>query len=156
MIVDLILRLIVIVTAFMVATMVTAVMVFYTLRGPIASVGRRAGQAVSGVDDLESSMDAVLTLLEVFASLVGGFTLTAALIPAVMIIVLAEIMRLRSWMLYVLGGGVAMGMAAAVQGMDFSLIDLAFPDFTLSLVSSGFVGGGIYWLLAGRRAGIRM
>jgi len=156
MIIDLILRLIVIVIAFMVATTATAIMVFYTLRGPIASLGREAGRAVSGIDDLETSLDAVLTLLEVFASLVGGFTLTAALIPAVIVIILGEVMRLRSWMLYVLGGGVAMGMAAAVQGFDFELIDLAFPDFTLSLVSSGFVGGGIYWLLAGRRAGIRL
>ena len=155
MIVDLFLRLTVIFIAFMVSTMVTAVMVFYTLRGPIAEMGRSAGGAVSDLDDLESSFDALMTLMEVFASLIGGVTLTAALVPAVLIIMAGEIMRLRSWMVYVLGGGVAMGLAAAVQGLNFHLIDLALPGFALSMVSSGFVGGGIYWLLAGRRAGIR-
>ena len=156
MIVDLFLRITVIVIAFMVSTAVTAVMVIYTLRGPVAAAGRSAGRAASGMDDLESSLDALLTIFEVIASLVGGFTLTAALVTAVIVIVAGEIMRLRSWMYYVLGGGVAMGLAAAVQGLDFQLIDLALPGFALSLVSSGFVGGGVYWLLAGRRAGIRL
>lgn len=156
MIFDLVLRVIVICIAFMVSITVTLIMLVFTLRGPVAEIGRSAGQSYSGIDDMDTAIDAIFTILEVFAKLVGGVTLSAMLLPAIAVIIIGEAMRLRSWIYYVLGGGVALGMGAAVQGLDFELIDFALPGFALSLVSSGFVGGAAYWLLAGRRAGIRL
>ena len=155
MIVDLILRLFLVFIAFVVSMAVAAIMLFFTLQGPLAAVGRTASQAMAEPDDWEAGLDQVLTLFEVIAKLIGGFTLTAALIPAVILIAAGEIMHIRSWMYYVLGGGVSLGLAAAVQGLDFGLLDMALPGFALSLVSSGFAAGAIYWLLTGRRAGVR-
>lgn len=156
MLVDWFLRLTVIFIAFLVSIMTTAAVAFYTLQGPIAASTRSINRSVNEVfspGHFEAGLDRVLTLLEIIGAVIGGTTLTAALLTAVALIILGEALGLRSWMYYVLGGGLVMGMAAAIQGFDFALIDMAVPGFALSLVAAGFAGGGVYWFLAGRRAG---
>jgi hypothetical protein len=155
LLVDLVLRLFVIAIAFVCAAASTAVALFFTLRGPLAAAGRAIGEAGNSIETVESAFDAVLTLVEVFARLAGGVTMTAALATALVAILLAELFRFRSWIYHVLAGGLAMGAAAAVQGFDLDLIDIALPGFAVSLVAAGFVGGAVYWLLAGRRSGLR-
>lgn len=154
MIVDVLLRLVVISVGLVFAGAATVVALFFTLRGPIAAAGRAAGDAAAATSDFESSLDAVLALMRIFGAMVGGFTMTTALAVALAAIVVAEVVRVRSWLYYVVGGGVALGAAAAVQGLDLALLDVALPGFAISLVAAGFIGGAVYWFIAGRRAGI--
>ena len=92
-----------------------------------------------------------------------------ALLPAVVVLGITEILGRRDWLTYALGGG-AVGIAVAavfwqagrVPGTpdpaDFGFqqqIDpaLASPAFLGLLVGGGVVGGLAYWLVAGRLAG---
>lgn len=155
MLFDTIVRLVIIAIGFAFATMATVIALFFTLRGPIADASRTVGRAGHDLESFEAGFDAVMTLIEVFASLVGGMTQTIVLTVAFLAILAAEFLRIRSWIYHILAGGAAMGAAAAAQGPDLDLLDIALPGFVISLVSAGFVGGAVYWLLAGRRSGIR-
>ena len=85
-----------------------------------------------------------------FARTVGP-ALTA--LPAVIAVVAGEVMRVRSWMYYVLAGGLALAaipILAAPETADLSTI-LASHTMTI-FATAGFAGGLLYWLLAGARA----
>ena len=159
MIVDLIFRVIVIAISLICAIAATVVALAFTLQGPIADAGR----ALSGpttrsgdpIDDLEAAFNGLMNFVDIIAAIASGVTLTAALGAAVIAVLLAELMRIRTWLYHVPAGGVAMAAALAAGGFDLSLAGVALPGFAVSLVAAGFVGGGVYWLLAGRRAGLR-
>ena len=71
-------------------------------------------------------------------------------LPALVAVVAGEVLRLRSWMYYVLAGGAALAVVpllAAPQGADLTAI-AASPYMTI-FAAAGFAGGFIYWLLAG-------
>jgi hypothetical protein len=76
-------------------------------------------------------------------------------LPAVLAIVLAEGLALRSAVIYgVIGAALALAMA---YGLDFAGY-IASPDFDLArnrevFAAAGIAGGLVYWLVAGRRAG---
>jgi hypothetical protein len=74
-----------------------------------------------------------------------------ALLPALLVIVLAEGFALRSSVLYaVLGGALALGF-----GLDFAGY-IAEPGVARErevFAAAGIAGGFVYWLLAGRNAG---
>jgi hypothetical protein len=85
-----------------------------------------------------------------FAGTVGP-ALTA--LPALVAVVAGEALRIRSWMYYVLAGGVALAVVpllAAPQGAD--LTKIAASHYMTIFATAGFAGGFIYWLLAGARA----
>jgi len=79
-----------------------------------------------------------------------------AMLPALLVIALAEGLALRSILVYaVLGGALAL---ALTYGLDFAGY-IETPDSHLArghevLAASGIAGGLVYWLIAGRRAGI--
>lgn len=86
------------------------------------------------------------TLLLAFAlaAWAGAF----ACVPALVAIVIAEVFGWRSLLFYLLAGG-AIGLGYA----------LAFPEpagtgAARIHLAAGLVGGGVYWLLAGRSAGL--
>ena len=60
------------------------------------------------------------------------------------VVVTGEVARIRSALFYVAGGG---GAAAAIP-LLIKETALNWPVFA----TAGFVGGAVYWLLAGRRA----
>ena len=74
-------------------------------------------------------------------------------LPALLVIVVGEIARLRSILYYIAGGGVA---AAAIpvlayfsyMNVPFMWNNTAWPVFA----TAGFFGGFTYWLIAGRNA----
>jgi len=78
-----------------------------------------------------------------------------ALLPAMLVIALAEGFAWRSIVIYgVLGGALALSLS---YGLDFAGY-VGDPDSLLSrerevLAASGITGGFVYWLFAGRRAG---
>jgi len=80
---------------------------------------------------------------------------TVAVLPALLVIALAEGFAWRSVVLYgSLGGGLALALG---YGIDFAGY-AAGPDQLLTrqrevLAASGIAGGLVYWLVAGRRAG---
>lgn len=85
-----------------------------------------------------------------FARTVGP-ALTA--LPALIAVVAGEIMHVRSWMYYVLAGGLALAaipVLAAPDTVDLSSI-IASHAMTI-FATAGFAGGLVYWLLAGARA----
>ena len=83
-----------------------------------------------------------------FAGTVGP-ALTA--LPALSAVVAGEVMRIRSWMYYVLAGGLSLAaipILAAPETADSILASHAMTIFA----TAGFAGGLLYWLLAGARA----
>jgi hypothetical protein len=85
-----------------------------------------------------------------FARTVGP-ALTA--LPALIAVVAGEVMRVRSWMYYVLAGGLSLAaipILAVPETADLATI-LASQTMTI-FATAGFAGGLLYWLLAGARA----
>lgn len=81
--------------------------------------------------------------------LTTGFTI----IPALLLVIVGEIARIRSSLYYIVGGGAALAamplLARVGQSGGFVL-----PDETVLQVfaAAGFAGGFVYWLVAGRTA----
>jgi hypothetical protein len=74
-------------------------------------------------------------------------------LPGVIAVVAGEVLRIKSWMYYVLAGGASLAaipILAAPPGADLTAI-LASQYMTI-FAAAGFAGGFVYWLLAGARA----
>ena len=86
-----------------------------------------------------------------------GLVVTFALLPAVLVIVVSEVARMRSFIYYCVGG--ALVALAAYYGADISVqlentTDVTPVANTLQLAAAaGILGGLAYWLIAGRNAG---
>ena len=80
--------------------------------------------------------------------------------PALVANVIGEALHIRSWMYHVLAGGAALLADAAARRhsprLAIALADLlvALParQYMTIFAAAGFVGGFVYWLLAGRNA----
>ena len=91
----------------------------------------------------------------VFGIVLFAKTVTPALtvLPALVAVVIGEVLRLRSWMYYVPAGGAALAVVpllAAPPGADLTAI--AASHYMTIFAAAGFAGGFIYWLLAGARS----
>jgi hypothetical protein len=82
-----------------------------------------------------------------FTLYVGGFSFLPALLAAVV----AEIFRIRSILYDIVVGG-ALGFAAQ-QFTGFAAFEPQ-GQMLVVLLGAGFAGGLVYWLIAGRLAGI--
>lgn len=74
-----------------------------------------------------------------------------AFVPAAVAVVLAEAFGWRSALFWMLFGG-----AVAAVGYEFPFAAGAAPgdnDYRLAFIAAGFVGGFVYWLIAGRLSG---
>jgi hypothetical protein len=118
-----------------------AVLVSLGLEVTTQTLSRQAGE----FDKLEILVDMGFGVLTVAAA--------ASVLPALLIVAVGEIVRIRSVLYYVVGGGAAMALLPA-------LTRLAGPDSAASMpirvwtvmATAGFAGGLVYWLVAGRRA----
>jgi len=94
---------------------------------------------------------AVWWIVGIGAAIIGG----VAMLPTLIVIVLAEGFALRSVVLYAaLGGALAL---ALFYGLDFAGY-VGTPDSFMArerqvLAAAGIAGGLVYWLFAGRTAG---
>ena len=91
----------------------------------------------------------------IFGMVLFAGTVTPALnaLPALIGVVAGEVLRIRSWMYYVLVGGASLAaipILAAPDPADLPRI-IASPYMTI-FAAAGFAGGFVYWLLAGARA----
>ncbi len=80
------------------------------------------------------------------APLIGGL----AALPALIAIILAELLSWRSVLAYLVAGGAA-GLAATLLAYGGAEA-IGFGDVQLSM-TAGIIGGLAYWLVAGRTAG---
>ena len=91
----------------------------------------------------------------VFGIVLFAAAVTPALtaLPAVLAVVVGEVLRVRSWIYYVLAGGVALAAIPLLAGMpDDGMPSVPAGEYMTIFVAAGFAGGFIYWLLAGARA----
>ena len=80
------------------------------------------------------------------APLIGGL----AALPALVVIVLAELLSWRSVLAYLVAGGVT-GLSAYLL-VDGAATPISDTDAQLAM-AAGIIGGLAYWLFAGRTAG---
>lgn len=72
-----------------------------------------------------------------------------SVLPALLVVVYGEVARRRGLLYYVVGGG----LAAVVLPVLASPVGTSFNSEALAgFATAGFVGGLVYWLLAGRNA----
>jgi hypothetical protein len=136
-------RIIVIFFAFMVAAMAAGIVLAIGIVGP---------------DWAGADADPFERVTFFFVSFVAtSFAGAAATLPALVLIVFSEIARMRSFIYYGVAGAVV-GLAAYF-GSDVSsrldnTTDMVPVGHALQLAAAaGIIGGLVYWLIAGRRAG---
>ncbi len=87
-----------------------------------------------------------------------SFVGTTAFIPAVILIAIAETFDIRSIFYYAIGGGLIAALAWFSSDISLRLentTDISPVGYGLQLVAAaGIIGGFVYWLLAGRKAGL--
>jgi hypothetical protein len=116
----------------------------------ILSLGQeRIVQAVSGRGPDEVTLGAGFDLLRLAAT----FASVQTLLPALLLVIVGEVARIRSALYYVIGGGATLAVVPLMArlGEPLTVLDLS-PVVWQVLATAGFAGGFVYWLLAGRNA----
>jgi hypothetical protein len=94
---------------------------------------------------LELIVDGVIRFAHVAAS--------ATIVPALLVVIVGEVARIRSALYYIAGGGLA--LAALPMLAQWTTLGSSSPMTGRAWavwVTAGFLGGLVYWLVAGRRA----
>ncbi len=116
----------------------------------VVSLGQeRIVQAMTGRGPDEATIGAAFDLLGLVLTLISVQTL----LPALLLVIVGEVARIRGAMYYVIGGGVALALVPLLArlGNPGTVLGLA-PAVWQVLATAGFAGGFVYWLLAGRNA----
>lgn len=88
-----------------------------------------------------------------FVLFVGTVMPALTVLPAAIAAIVGEALRIRSWMYYVLAGGAAMAAIPVLASPPANRVPaLPAGQYMTIFAAAGFVGGFVYWLLAGRRA----
>ena len=82
------------------------------------------------------------------------------IVPALVAVIIGEALHIRSWMYYVLADGAALLAVPLLAGATGELavapgdlmVSLPAHQYMTIFAAAGFVGGFVYWLLAGRNA----
>ncbi|MBO0346569.1 translation initiation factor IF-3 [Roseibium limicola] len=97
----------------------------------------------------------------VFALVIGSGLVSASVVgasvfvPALVLVALAEVAAIRSFVYHLGAGGLlafALWSIGDVEGVQ-SGADLSLRPGTAIALAAGFLGGFVYWLLAGRLSG---
>jgi hypothetical protein len=135
-------RVIVLPIAFVLAVVATLVV--------IISLGQeRAVQALSARGPESIPINAVVDLAALAMRLASIYTL----VPALLLVIVGEVARIRSALYYVIGGGIALAIVPMLTRVNqpMTVLELS-PVVWQVLATAGFAGGFVYWLLAGRNA----
>ena len=114
----------------------------------------RVVEALAGRGPDETSLLAIFELLRQGQLLLSGVTI----IPAVIVVIVGEVARIRSVLYYIVGGGLALAavplLARYGQAASGAGISALLPPTLVWQVfaTAGFLGGWVYWVLAGRNA----
>jgi hypothetical protein len=141
-------------TPLAVVVRIVAVLVAYLLACVAASIILTIGTLTPDWDDvlqLGLQTAAITPVIGLGALIIAAI----AMLPSLLVIVLAEGFALRSSIVYAaLGGAIALALS---YGLDFAGY-VGDPDGTAAherqvLAAAGIAGGFVYWLFAGRKAG---
>lgn len=105
--------------------------------------------------DAQAVIMMVLEQLSIFAGYLGAVGGVTLVIPALLLALIGETVQIRSWMYYLLGGGLAIlvipFIAMAGIGEPPSAAVMT-PRYLAILFTTGIAMGFMYWLIAGRKA----
>ena len=74
-------------------------------------------------------------------------------LPALVAAVTGEVLKIRSWMYYVLAGGASLAVIPVLAAPETAdLPTIVASHYMTIFAAAGFAGGFVYWLLAGSRA----
>ncbi|MEL6298129.1 MAG: hypothetical protein AAFV26_06830 [Pseudomonadota bacterium] len=101
------------------------------------------------IDDEIEGWSSAVSIMNFFGAVVSGLSL----LPALLVVVIGEVGRIRSLLFYLVGGGLAVA-AAPVLSTFVAVGDVQLPATSVLQIcaTAGFFGGFLYWLLAGRTA----
>jgi hypothetical protein len=135
-------RIIMVPLGFILAALTTLFVIF--------SLGQeRIVQAMTGRGPDEATIGAAFDLFGLALVLFSVQTL----LPALLLVIVGEVARIRSAMYYVIGGGVALALVPLLARLgEWSAVLGQAPAVWQVLATAGFAGGFVYWLLAGRNA----
>jgi hypothetical protein len=130
---------------------------FVTLFGFwVASLAAAAVMVLGATPELPRAED--FALLSVFIFTVSAFVAAFSFVPAVIAILVTETFGLRSIVFYALAGGLiglfcgySLGFIGPLPRFDF---DMPLGTNFEILAAAGIVAGLVYWLIAGRNAGL--
>lgn len=114
----------------------------------------RVTQAMRGRGDDATSISAIFDLMRQAHVLLSGMTL----LPAILVVIIGEVARIRSSLYYIVGGGLALAAIPFLarygqSAPGASMASIVPPTLVWQVfATAGFLGGWVYWLLAGRRA----
>ncbi len=136
-------RLIVVPLSFLVAAS-AAIFIVVTLG--LERITQAASRGQSG--EL-GQLEVLIDLVWQGAALASGLTI----LPAIAVAIIGEVARIRSSIYYIVGGGLASAAIPLIArySVDGGATLPAAPIWQV-FATAGFVGGWLYWLLAGRRA----
>jgi hypothetical protein len=135
-------RIILLPIAFVLAAAATLFVIF--------SLGQeRAVQAIAGRGPDDIPIDTIFGLVALAVRLASIHTL----VPALLLVIVGEVARIKSALYYIVGGGVALAIVPLLTrvGQPMTVLELS-PVVWQVLATAGFAGGFVYWLLAGRNA----
>jgi phosphotransferase system glucose/maltose/N-acetylglucosamine-specific IIC component len=134
------------------------IIIFFALMAAIIAAGIALAIGIVAPDwtgvDSDPFERVSFFLVSFFAT---SFVGAVAILPAMVVIVIAEAARLRNFLYYGVGG--ALVALASYYGSDISVrlentTDVAPVSNALQLAAAaGIIGGLVYWLIAGRNAG---
>lgn len=77
----------------------------------------------------------------------------ATVLPAIAVVIIGEVARIRSWLYYFVGGGLALAAIPLLARINTSGM-ASLPEAMVWQVfaTAGFAGGLVYWIIAGRNA----
>ncbi|HEU4377966.1 MAG TPA: hypothetical protein VFR73_05285 [Hyphomicrobiaceae bacterium] len=116
----------------------------------IISLGHeRIVQAMTGMRSDDPPIGAAFDLFALAVQLVSVQTL----LPALLLVIIGEVARIRGAFYYVVGGGAALAVVPLLTRISQpSGIMEVSPVVWQVLATAGFAGGFVYWVLAGRNA----
>jgi hypothetical protein len=83
----------------------------------------------------------------------GAVAPTLTALPALAAVIAGEVLRIRSWIYYLLAGGAALAAIPLLLPNNVaSATEIVTSHYMAIFLSAGFAGGFVYWLLAGARA----
>lgn len=82
-----------------------------------------------------------------------GLASMATLLPALLVVVVGEVGRIRNWIYYMLGGGATLAAVPLMARVGQSGVGGIMESGGWQVfATAGFAGGVVYWLIAGRNA----
>ncbi|MBB1089934.1 hypothetical protein HUU61_01405 [Rhodopseudomonas palustris] len=126
---------------------------FASLAAGLVIVGTMLFPELSDIAGAPIDPDALNIVLGFGFIFVSGF----ALLPALIVVLVTEAFAIRSALVYAIGGA-AVGVACYLGLVPFDPATLQFDGIVRRhleiMTGAGIIGGLVYWLIAGRNAGL--